>query len=402
MKKYIKREVYETKIRPFIGKDLIKVIVGQRRTGKSYLLFQVMDLVRQLNPDTQVLYINKEDMAFDSIRNYSDLVSYAENKVEKGKKAAIFIDEIQDIHEFEKALRHFHTTGMWDIYCTGSNAKLLSGEISTYLTGRYVEINMYSLSYPEFLMFHQLKNTPENFNKYLRFGGLPYLVNLPLEENVVFEYLRNIYTTILFKDIVSRYNIRNPAFLERLVIFIADNIGNVFSAKKITDYLKSQHINSSNNLILDYLKYLQNASLIAKISRNDLKGKRILEIGEKYYFHDIGLRHAIVSYKPGDINQLLENVVLLHMLIHSYSITIGKLGDKEIDFICEKNNNRIYIQVTLSLADENVRKREYGNLLEIGDNYKKIVITADEYALDTYKGIETINIREFLTETKIL
>lgn len=401
MKKYIKREIYETKIRPFIGKDLIKVIVGQRRTGKSYFLFQIMDLVKQLNPDIQILYINKEDLAFDTIKNYSDLVLFAESKLEKDKKAAIFIDEIQDIFEFEKALRHFNATGMWDIYCTGSNAKLLSGELSTYLTGRYVEINMYSLSYPEFLMFHQLENTPENFNKYLRFGGLPYLVNLTLEANVVYEYLRNIYTTILYKDIISRYNIRNPALLERLVVFIADNIGNVFSAKKITDYLKSQHIKSSNNLILDYLNYLQNAYLIAKISRNDLKGRRILEIGEKYFFHDTGLRHAIISYKPSDINQLLENIVLLHLLIQGFNVTIGKLGDKEIDFICEKNNTRIYIQVTLSLADENVRKREYGNLLETSDNYRKIVVTADEYALDTYRGIETINIRKFLTETKI-
>ncbi|HON19470.1 MAG TPA: ATP-binding protein [Salinivirgaceae bacterium] len=401
IKEYIRREIYEVKIRPFIGKDLIKVIVGQRRTGKSYFMFQIMDLVRQQNPEIQILYVNKEDLAFDSIKTYSDLVSFAESNVTAGQKSAIFIDEIQEIQEFEKALRHFQSTGMWDIYCTGSNAKLLSGELSTYLTGRYIEISMYSLSYPEFLVFHGLENTPENFSKYLRFGGLPYLTNLPLEENVVFEYLKNIYTTILYKDIISRYNIRNPAFLERLVIFIADNIGNVFSAKKITDYLKSQHMKFSNNIVLDYLGYLQNAYLIARISRNDLKGKRILEIGEKYYFHDTGLRHSIIAYKPNDINQLLENVVLLHLLIHGYKVTVGKMGSREIDFICDKNNNRTYIQVTLSLADENVRNREYGNLLDIDDNYRKIVVTADEYAMDSYKGIETINIREFLTKNQI-
>lgn len=396
IKEYIRREMYEAKIRPFIGKDLIKVIVGQRRTGKSYFMFQVMDLVKLQEPDIQILYINKEDLAFDSIKTYSDLVAYAEGSIKKDRKTAIFIDEIQDIHEFEKALRHFHTTGMWDVYCTGSNAKLLSGELSTYLTGRYIEITMYCLSYPEFLLFHSMENTPENFAKYLRYGGLPYLTNLPLEENIVFEYLKNIYTTILYKDIISRYNIRNPAFLERLVIFIADNIGNVFSAKKISDYLKSQQMKFSNNIVLDYLNYLQNAYLIAKISRNDLKGKRILEIGEKYYFHDTGLRHAIISYKPNDINQLLENIVLLHLLIHGYNVTIGKIGDKEIDFICDKNNDRTYIQVTLSLADENVRNREYGNLLEAEDNYRKIVVTADEYINQSYKGIETINIRDFL------
>jgi uncharacterized protein len=360
-----------------------------------------MDLVKEQNPDTKILYINKEDLKFDAIKTYTDLVSYAENHVEKNLKTAIFIDEIQDILEFEKALRHFHTSGMWDIYCTGSNAKLLSGELSTYLSGRYIEITMYGLSFPEFLVFHNLENSPDSFNKYLKYGGLPYLTNLPLEENIVFEYLKNIYTSILYKDIISRYSIRNLAFLERLVIFIADNIGNVFSAKKITDYLKSQQLKFSNNIVLDYLTYLQNAFLVFKISRNDLKGKRILEIGEKYYFHDTGLRHAIISYKPNDINQLLENVVLLHLLIHGYNVTIGKMGDKEIDFICDKNNERMYIQVTLSLADEKVKNREYGNLLEIADNFPKIVVTADEYTIDSYKGIETINIREFLTKSQI-
>jgi uncharacterized protein len=397
-KDYIPRHIYEKKILPFVGKDIIKVIVGQRRTGKSYFLFQVMDLVKKQNPDINILYINKEDLAYDHIKSYADLVNYAENQQQANRKSAIFIDEIQEISEFEKALRHLNTSGKWDIYCTGSNAKLLSGELSTYLSGRYIEITMYGLSYREFLLFHNMENSTGSFSMYLKYGGLPYLINLSLDDDTVFEYLRNIYTSILYKDIISRYNIRNPSFLERLVIFIADNVGNIFSAKRISDYLKSQKLKFSNNIVLDYLIYLQNAFLIFKISRNDLKGRRILEVGEKYYFHDTGIRHAIITYKPTDIGQLLENIVLLHLLINGYSVTIGKIGDKEIDFICDRNNERMYIQVTLSLADENVRTREYGNLLEVPDNYRKIVLTADEYFTESYKGIETLNIREFLYE----
>ncbi len=256
---------------------------------------------------------------------------------------------------------------------------------------------MYSLSYKEFLIFHQLQESAESFNKYLKFGGLPYLYHLELEEEIVYDYLKNIFNSILFKDIIGRYNIRNISFIERLRMYIADNIGQIVSAKKITDYLKSQRISFSNNIVLDYLSFLQNAFLVFSIKRNDLKGKRILEIGEKLYFHDIGLRNSLQGYKQNDISQILENVVLLHLLIHNYKVTIGKLGDQEIDFVCEKNNQRIYIQVTLSLADENVRKREIGNLLLIKDNYQKIVVTADELTPEEIEGIKVVNVRTFLS-----
>lgn len=397
---YFNRELYTKKIEPYINKNLIKVIVGQRRTGKSYFLLQIIDMIKERFKDANIVYINKEDLEFEYIRDYSNLVEYAESKQNPKKKNFILIDEIQDIEEFEKALRHFQTKAKWDIYCTGSNAELLSGELSTYLSGRYIEIKIFGLSYSEFLMFHNLSNSVESLEKYLRFGGLPYLYNLPLEKNVIYDYLKNVYSAILLKDVVSRHSIRNISFLERLTLYVADNIGQIVSAKKITEFLKSQNIRFSNNIVLDYLGYLCNAYFIIKIKRTDIKGKRILEIGEKYYLEDTGLRHALTGYKQNDISQLLENVVLLHLLINNYEVTVGKLGDKEIDFICEKLDNRIYIQVTLSLASDEVKKREYGNLLAIKNNYRKIVITADEYKVDSVEGIDTFNIRDFLVNFK--
>ncbi|NOX16991.1 MAG: ATP-binding protein [Chlorobi bacterium] len=396
--KYITRKIYSRKIEPYLGKNLIKVIIGQRRTGKSYFLFQLMDLVKKKFDKANIIYINKEDLEFDFIKNYSDLLKYVENKNSNSGENFLFIDEIQDIVQFEKALRHFQTKGNFDIYITGSNARLLSGELSTYLSGRYVEIKIYGLSYSEFLNFHNLEDSAQSLEKYIRFGGLPYLRNLQLENRVIYDYLKNVYSAILFKDVVLRHNIRNVAFLERLTFYLADNIGQILSAKKITGFLKSQAINFSNNIVLDYLNYLSDAFFVIKIKRTDIKGKRVLEIGEKYYLEDTGLRHAIIGYKNSDISQALENIVLLHLLINDYEVTIGKLGEKEIDFICDKGDRRTYLQVTLSLADNFVKEREYGNLLSVKDNHRKVVVTADEYTAEMYEGIETWNIRKFLLE----
>lgn len=393
----IPRPLYLKRIMPFVGKNLIKVIVGQRRVGKSFFLKQLCELVEEKDKNSNIVYINKEDFNFDKLKNYSDLVSYAETQKKKDCKNAIFIDEIQEIEQFEKALRHFQTNAEWDVYCTGSNAKLLSGELATFLSGRYIELQIFSLSYTEFLVFHNLENNSDSFNKYLKFGGLPYLKHLELNEEIVYDYLKNIFRSILFKDIIARYNIRNVAFVERLCFYLSDNTGQILSAKKITDYLKSQRLSFSNNIVLDYLSYLQNAFLIFSLKRNDLKGKRILEIGEKIYFHDLGLRNALTGFKPNDIAQLLESTVLTHLLANNYEVTIGKIGDKEIDFVCEKNNSRMYIQVTLSLADEKVREREIGNLLLIKDNFRKIILTGDELSQKEIQGIEIHNIRNFLS-----
>ncbi|PIR12745.1 ATPase [Candidatus Falkowbacteria bacterium CG11_big_fil_rev_8_21_14_0_20_39_10] len=397
IKKYIKRKIYLEKIGPFIDKDIIKVIVGQRRVGKSYLLFQIMDLIKEKHKQANVIYINKELNEFDKIKNYQDLLTHIKKSAKGGGKNYVFIDEIQDIDKFEKALRSLKASGRHDIYCTGSNAHLLSGELATYLSGRYIEIQVFGLSYPEFLTFHKLENSQDSLLKYIKYGGLPYLKHLELNDLIVYDYLRNVYNAILYKDVVSRHKIRNPAFLESLIEYLADNTGSLVSAKKVSDFLKSQKINISPNIVLDYLSFLVNAFFISKTPRADIQGKKIFEINDKYYFKDLGLRHAIIGYKQVDISKILENLVFLHLQTAGYKIFVGKLGNKEVDFVCEKQGKKIYVQTAYLITDKN-KEREFGNLLAVKDNYPKIVVSMDEF-IDRkgYRGIEHIHIRDFLS-----
>ena len=380
----------------YIGKDIIKVIVGQRRTGKSYLLYQIIDYIRRYNPSANIVSINKELYEFNTIRTDNDLIAYV-SAHEKEENNYLFIDEIQEIENFEIALRSLFAEKKWDIWCTGSNASLLSSDIAGKLSGRYIEIPVYPLNFEEFLDFHGLGISIE---LYYRFGGSPYLIHLPLKDEIVFQYLRGIYSTILFKDIVVRHKIRNVHFLEQLVLFIASNTGYIITAKKISDYLKSQRINVPPNLILEYLQYLTDAFMLHKIRRADIQGKKIFEIGEKYYFNDIGLRNALWGFRINDINQILENVVLNHLLSHGYNVLCGYSGEREIDFICEKNNERSYIQVCYVLKDEKTIEREFGNLLQIKDNYPKYVVSTDSIESSSYKGIKHLNIEKFLLSFK--
>ncbi len=398
IKKYIKRPKYLKKIEPFIDKDIVKVLVGQRRVGKSYLLFQIMDLIKKKNTKVNIIYINKEQFEFDEIVDYKTLLKYIQEKTLKTKKNYIFIDEIQDIKQFEKALRSLSSIGGYDIYCTGSNANLLSGELATYLSGRYIEIQVHSLDYQEFLVFHKLKDSEKSFEKYIFFGGLPYLRHLELDQEIVFDYLQNVYNTILLKDVVSRYNLRNISFLKNLVHYVADNVGALVSAKKISDFLISQKIKISPNMVLDYLSFLENAFLVYKVSRIDIRGRKIFEISQKYYFEDLGLRNAIVGYRSDDINKFLENLVYKHLISKGYEVFVGQLGNKEVDFVAEKNNERIYVQVAYKVHKKNM-KREFGNLLKIPDNFRKIVVSMDSYiGHNTHRGIEHLHIKDFLLE----
>ncbi|MCJ7482930.1 MAG: ATP-binding protein [Thermodesulfovibrionales bacterium] len=397
IKKYIERSYYLDRIRPFMNKDVIKVLIGQRRVGKSYLLFQIMDeLVKQGVSKSSMLYINKELHEFEPIRQYEDLLRYVKEAAKSQKITVLLIDEIQGIHQFEKALRDLQASGRYDVYCTGSNADLLSGELATYLSGRYIEVEVHSLSYPEFLIFHTLDNTEDSLMKYLKYGGLPYLINIDLNDVVVYDYLRSINNTILFKDVVARYGIRNVAFLERLVEYVADNTGSLVSGKKISDFLKSQKTNISPNIVLNYLSFLCNAFLIFKVSRSEIGGKRIFEINEKYYFQDTGLRHALVGYRPSDISKVLENIVYMHLRTSGYTVTVGQLGTKEIDFVCEKRGDRLYVQVAYLIPDEKAREREFGNLLQIRDNYPKFAISMDKMMVGGEKGIQHLHIMQFL------
>ena len=376
--------------------NIIKVFTGQRRVGKSYLLFQLMALLREQDKNVAILYINKEDLDFSFIQTATDLQEYVlANKSKKGR-TYVFIDEIQDIIQFEAALRSLLLYEDIDLYCTGSNANLLSGDIAGHLSGRYIEIVVYSLSYNEFLDFHSLTDSSSSIDKYLKYGGLPYLKHLPLEDAIVFEYLKNIYSTIVYRDIINRYSVRNVPFLEQLVLFLAGNIGSIFSAKKISDFLKSQRINMAPNQVQTYIQHLVNAFLVHKVSRYDLIGKRTFEIGEKYYFENLGIRHGLLGYRLEDRGKIMENAVYNHLLYKGYKVKIGILGSTEIDFIGEKDGEKQYIQVALTINETKTMEREFGNLKNISDNYPKTVITMDAFTGNTYEGIAAIDLRSFL------
>ncbi|NJO91595.1 MAG: ATP-binding protein [Chloroflexia bacterium] len=394
----ISRENYLHRIRPFYEKQLIKVLSGQRRVGKSFLLKQIRDEIKQKHQNANIIYIDKEKHEFDEIVDYKGLHDFVMKKSVSSMNY-LFIDEIQEISDFEKALRSLLSEGNFDIYVTGSNSQMLSGELATFLSGRQIEIRVHSLSYLEFLEFHTLQNDKPSLDKYLKFGGLPYLKHLPLEEEIAFDYLKNILATILFRDVVHRYQIRDVPFLDNLVRFLADNTGSLFSATKISDYLKSQKASKTVSVIINYIKYLENAYIISNVKRKDAKGKKIFESGDKFYFEDLGLRNVVYEYKPGDINKIIENAVFNHLRIKNYNVHIGKLENREIDFIAEKNNELIYIQVAYLLSDENTQEREFGNLDLIKDHYPKYVISMDELPVKvSYKGIKHLSLKEFLSE----
>jgi predicted AAA+ superfamily ATPase len=401
MKKYQKRSYYLNKITPFIGVDLIKVIIGQRRVGKSYILLQLIDTVKNKDKKANIIYINKEENEYDHIVDNRDLIAFVEKNTTTKYPNYLFVDEVQEIENFEKALRHLFAKKKYDIYCTGSNARLLSSEIATGLSGRYIEVMVHTLSYQEFRQFHNLPNHEDTLLQYIRFGGLPFLINLELTEEIVYGYLKSIYNTIILKDVVARYNIRNVNFLNRLVEYLADNIGSLVSANKISDFLKSQKIKTTPNIILNYLSYLSSSFVTHEVSRSDIKGKKIFEVNQKYYWEDLGLRNSLVGYQSMDIGKMLENLVYLHLSRLGYEIFIGQLDSKEVDFVAKKSGKIIYIQVAYLINNQSVHDREFGNLLAINDNYPKIVVSMDKITGDNFRGIKHIHILDFLMNDQL-
>lgn len=390
------RQTYLNKVKPFIGSPMIKVFTGQRRVGKSYLLFQIIAFIQQKQSQAHILYINKEDLSFSFLKTAEDLNLYVLSKKHPSERTYVFIDEIQDIIDFQDALRSLLLHQDLDLYCTGSNANLLSGDIAGKLSGRFIEITVYSLSYLEFLQFHQLSDSDPTLDLYMKYGGLPYLKNLPLVNEVIFEYLKNIYSTIVYRDIINRYAIRNTVFLEQLVIFLAAHTGSLFSAKKISDFLKSQKTNMPPNQVQIYIQHLVNAFLIHKVPRFDIVGKRIFEVGEKFYFENLGIRNGIWGYRLEDKGKIIENVVYNHLISSGYQVKVGIIDTQEIDFYCEKNGEKKYIQVALSLNEQKTLDREFGNLKRIKDHYPKEVITLDAFTSNSVDGIMAKDLRTFL------
>lgn len=396
-KVYITRNKYLDILRPFVGKNIIKVITGQRRVGKSHLMLQIMDIVKKSGKNPNIIYINKESYEFDKIKNYHDLIKYVSPLERKGMNY-LFIDEVQEIEEFEKAVRSLFLTKKFDIFLTGSNSQMLSSDIAGRLSGRFIDVQVHPLSYVEFLKFHQLEKDNSSLEKYIKYGGLPYLVNLELNDDQVYGYLKGVYDTVILKDIVKRYSIRNINFLNRLIEYLSDNLGSIVSAKKISDFLKSQNINLPPNTILNYITSITGSYFINKVQRIDIAGKKIFEIGEKYYFEDLGLKHVISNFKQADINKVLENLVYSKLIESGYNVYIGQSGKTEVDFVGELGGKRIYVQVAYVISSKKVEAREFGNLLDIKDNYPKYVVTMDQMAQGNVNGIMHIHILDFLTQ----
>ena len=398
-----KRELYIEKIKPFINKDIIKVLTGIRRSGKSVMLKLIMEELKQNKIDEkQFININFENLINIELTTADKLHEYILKKAsEIKKKCYIFLDEIQEVKDWEKCINSLRVNEEYDfdIYITGSNAKLLSGELSTYLAGRYVEFVIYPFSFKEFLetlkSIQQDVSTREAFQKYVKFGGMPFLYNLTFEEEASLQYLKDIYSSIILKDITQRNKIRDTDLLERVISYLIMNVGNNFSATSISKFFKSENRKVSVETILNYIKAAEESFLIYKVSRDDLIGKKVLNVNEKYYIADHGMREAILGSNQRDINQIFENIIYLELLRKGYNVRVGKVDNLEVDFVCTKGNEKIYVQVAYLLASPETIEREFTSLEKIDDNYPKYVISMDEFDMSR-NGIMHINIIDFL------
>ena len=392
------RQKYIDQIEKHLGKDYIIVLVGQRRVGKSYTLKMIRSL-KEKDERNNIIYIDKEKEQFDFIRTYLDLNEYIKSQYVSGKMNYILVDEIQDIEGFERTVRSFSTEPDAEVIVTGSNAKMLSGDLSTLIGGRYKEIYIQSLSYQEFLQFHGLEDSDDSLSRYIQYGGLPGLSRIGLDEEDAREYQKDIYNTVLLKDVILRNNIRNVVFLENLTRFLADNIGKIISANSIAKYMKSQGQTITSTTIIEYIKDLSEAYILHKVNRYDIHGKRLFESNDKFYFEDHGVRNALVGgSREGDIEKIIENIIYQHLIRMGYEVTVGQLQAGEIDFVCTgKGGKRLYIQASYIIADDDTRKREFGNLESIKDNYPKFVISMTPLVRkNDDNGITHLGLRTFL------
>ena len=396
----IRRQSYIDKIEKYLGKETIIVLVGQRRVGKSCILKMIRD-DKMADSDNNVIYIDKEKWQYDAIQTYKDLNEYIERYWVNDKHNYILIDEVQDIEEFERSVRSFRTEPNTDIIITGSNARMLSNELSTLIGGRYKEIYIQSLSYNEFLEFHNLSDNDESLSLYIQYGGMPGLAKIGLEEDDAREYQIDIYHTVLLKDVIMRNQIRNVPFLENLVRFLADNIGKLISANSIAKYMKSQGESITSSVVINYISFLCEAYILHKVNRYDIHGKRVFENNDKFYFEDNGVRNAIAGgTREGDIEKVIENIIYEHLIRLGYQVYVGQLQAGEIDFVCAKpEGQRIYVQASFIIAEQATREREFGNLRSIKDNYPKYVISMTPLLTkNDDDGITHIHLRKFLRE----
>ncbi len=397
----IDRPLYLDKIMPFVDTPFVKILTGVRRCGKSTILKMIIKKLREEKhvDDEQILSYRFDSMEYEDMTT-KELYLELKSKIIQSKKTYLFLDEIQEIEGWEKVVNTLASDFDVDIYITGSNSRMMSSEISTYLTGRYITFHIYTLSFEEYLMFKKsyttLKDLKQEFSQYVRLGGFPATHLQDYSQDEVYTIVKDIYNSTIFSDIVRRNQVKKIDQLERVVKYTFNNIGNTFSAKSISNYFKSEQRKIDNETVYSYLEKLQKAYILHKCSRYDLQGKDILKTQEKFYLADVSLRYSVLGYTVDSVAAFLENIVYLELKRRGYDVYIGKIKDKEIDFVAIKQNEKIYVQVTQEIKSEKTQKREYEQLLEIRDNYPKYVVMADDFAGGNYEGIKTMNIVDFL------
>lgn len=397
----IDRPLYLDKIMPFVDTPFVKILTGVRRCGKSTILKMIIKKLREEKhvDDEQILSYRFDSMEYEDMTT-KELYLELKSKIIQSKKTYLFLDEIQEIEGWEKVVNTLASDFDVDIYITGSNSRMMSSEISTYLTGRYITFHIYTLSFEEYLMFKKsyttLKDLKQEFSQYVRLGGFPATHLQDYSQDEVYTIVKDIYNSTIFSDIVRRNQVKKIDQLERVVKYTFNNIGNTFSAKSISNYFKSEQRKIDNETVYSYLEKLQKAYILHKCSRYDLQGKDIIKTQEKFYLADVSLRYSVLGYTVDSVAASLENIVYLELKRRGYDVYIGKIKDKEIDFVATKQNEKIYVQVTQEIKSEKTQKREYEQLLEIRDNYPKYVVMADNFAGGNYEGIKTMNIVDFL------
>ena len=397
----IERPLYLDKIMPFVDTPFVKILTGVRRCGKSTILKMIIKKLKEEKhvDDEQILNYRFDSMEYEDMTT-KELYLELKSKILQSKKTYLFLDEIQEIEGWEKVVNTLASDFDVDIYITGSNSRMMSSEISTYLTGRYITFHIYTLSFEEYLTFKKsyttLRDLKQEFSQYVQLGGFPATHLQDYSQDEVYTIVKDIYNSTIFSDIVRRNQVKKIDQLERVVKYTFNNIGNTFSAKSISNYFKSEQRKIDNETVYSYLEKLQKAYILHKCSRYDLQGKDILKTQEKFYLADVSLRYSVLGYTVDSVASSLENIVYLELKRRGYDVYIGKIKDKEIDFVATKQSEKIYVQVTQEIKSEKPQKREYEQLLEIRDNYPKYVVMADDFAGGNYEGIKTMNIVDFL------
>ena len=397
----IERPLYLDKIMPFVDTPFVKILTGVRRCGKSTILKMIIKKLKEEKhvDDEQILNYRFDSMEYEDMTT-KELYLELKSKIIQSKKTYLFLDEIQEIEGWEKVVNTLASDFDVDIYITGSNSRMMSSEISTYLTGRYITFHIYTLSFEEYLTFKKsyttLRDLKQEFSQYVQLGGFPATHLQDYSQDEVYTIVKDIYNSTIFSDIVRRNQVKKIDQLERVVKYTFNNIGNTFSAKSISNYFKSEQRKIDNETVYSYLEKLQKAYILHKCSRYDLQGKDILKTQEKFYLADVSLRYSVLGYTVDSVASSLENIVYLELKRRGYDVYIGKIKDKEIDFVATKQNEKIYVQVTQEIKSEKTQKREYEQLLEIRDNYPEYVVMADDFAGGNYEGIKTMNIVDFL------